>query len=407
MELVAVTQQRPEHRLGISPTVVAFAELLCLALPEVARAVEREVEDNPALEHTARSGSDAVPLDRVAFMVDQPSDASRLLAEIRLALPAQEHALAELMVGSLDERGFVTEGVLDFAQRFAVDPGRVEAVLAEIRSAGPAGVGAGCLRECLLLQLDRLDCPHPLARQMIDEHLEDMAAGRYGSIARALGVSRDDVVAARDFIRARLRPTSGYSTRAHSAERQAVDIVIDEQLRVSLTEPARLGVRVAPVYAELAATGSGSERTHAREQVTRARAFMTRLEQRWETTRIVAQEVVLRQSRFVRGEPRGLQPLTRAAVARAVGVHESTVSRATRDRYARLPHGRVVAMRCLFPAAAPGPREALRDLLSDQSTRAATDAQLADALAGRGYAVARRTVAKYRADLGVAPRAQR
>lgn len=252
-----------------------------------------------------------------------------------------------------------------------------------------------------------MDGPHPLARKVIEEHLEDMAAGRFGSIARALGVSRDEVITARDFVRARLRPTPGYSASVRPAEGQTADIVVDEQLRVSLTEPARLGVRVTPLYDELAARGSRSERTHAREQVTRARAFLTRLEQRWETTRAVAQEAVLLQSRFVRGDVRALRPLTRAAVAQALGLHESTVSRATRDRHARLPGGRVVAMSCLFAAAASGPREALRELLAEDSMGASTDAELVDALAGRGYAVARRTVAKYRAELGVARRALR
>ena len=407
MELVAVQQQRPVQILAVSPAMVAFAELLCLPLPDLAQAVEREVERNPALERVTDAPVDAIPIDRAAAIADEPTDAARLLADVRVALQERDHRLAELVVASLDERGFLTATVEELACWCGADPMRVRRILDVVRVTGPAGIAATDLRECLLLQLDRLQTVNALARSVIENHLEDIASGRFCHVARALGVRRDDVVAARDFVRERLRPAPDYSTNPRPAQRQTVDIVVDDQLRVSLTEPALLRLRVAPLYADLAEHGTALERRHARAHVRRANSFATRLEQRWETTRAVAQETIDRQPKFVRGDAEGLLPLTRAAVARALGVHESTVSRATRERHARLPDGRVVPMCSFFCAVAGGAREALRDLLANERDHPCTDAELADALADRGYAVARRTVAKYRAELRVLRRALR
>lgn len=149
MELVVLAQQRPEHRLAISPTVVAFAELLCLALPEVTRAVERELSDNPALEHIPRLARDVVSLDRAVSIVDQPTDAARLLAEVRLALPEQEHALAELVVGSLDERGFVTASVGELARWSASILGELKLCSPRCAPMGrPVSARAACASAC-------------------------------------------------------------------------------------------------------------------------------------------------------------------------------------------------------------------------------------------------------------------
>src|SRR5947209_10030853 len=136
MDLAVVPQPRVEQTLTISPATVAFAELLCLALPELAETVEREVAQNPALERTTDCTADALPIDLAASVPDQPTDAARLLADARLALPEGDHPLAELVVESLDQRGFLRGGAEELARVFDLDRGRVERVLAEVRVAG-------------------------------------------------------------------------------------------------------------------------------------------------------------------------------------------------------------------------------------------------------------------------------
>src|SRR5947209_7969316 len=148
MDLAVLPQPRVEQTLAISPATVAFAELLCLALPELGETVEREVAQNPALERTTELTADALAIDLATPVADQPTDAARLIADARLALSEGDRPLAELVVASLDERGFLTGGVAELARTFKLDRPRLERVLAEVRAVGPPGVGACDLREC-------------------------------------------------------------------------------------------------------------------------------------------------------------------------------------------------------------------------------------------------------------------
>ena len=151
------------------------------------------------------------PSSCTATLPARVSDAARLLAELRLALPANEHTIAETLIASLDERGYLTAAPHAIAGWLDVEPARVEHVLAELQSTGPAGIGARDLRECLLLQLKRLKGEHELVRATVDGHLQALAAGRYGAVARALGVKREEILHVRDFIRRTLRPSPGFA----------------------------------------------------------------------------------------------------------------------------------------------------------------------------------------------------
>lgn len=425
MDLQLVPQMRPQQSLGVSPALVAAAQLLALGAADIAETVARELDENPALvldesvscqtcdlppthgerRHRCASGErarESLTVDALANVAESESDASRLLAELRLALPADEHAIAEVAVASLDDRGYLTAAPEAIAGWLSVDPGRVERVLAVLHATGPAGIAARDLRECLLLQLDRASQPHRLARPVISEHLQALAAGRYGAVARALGVEREEIVRVRDFIRRALRPSPAF---AHGAPASASppDAIVERHghaLSVRLTEPARYAVRVCPLYARIAEQGTASERRHVVPHTERAREFKTRLEQRWETMLRIVRLAVERQREWILsgGGPR--RRLTRSELSHELSLHESTVSRATRGRTMQLPSGRVLAISELF-VSGDDAREALRGLL-DREPRPLTDAELAAALAARGHRVARRTVAKYRAQLGEA-----
>jgi RNA polymerase sigma-54 factor len=429
MELALVPQMRPQQTLGVSPALIASAQLLALGAVELAETVQRELDENPALVLPERrscrtcgsplrldqgcrrceSGGErrrepTLTVDRVATLAERTSDAAGLLAELRLALSGTEHSIAETVVASLDDRGYLTAAPDVIASWLSVDSTRVERVLAELRTTGPAGIAARDLRECLLLQLDRQGEAHELPRAVISEHLQALAAGRYGAVAQALGVEREEIVRVRDFIRQTLRPTPGFAG-AHSGTACTAppDVIVEgdaEDLRVRLTEQERFAVHVCPLYARLSKHGTAGERRHASHHAARARQFTTRLEQRWDTMLRVMRLAVERQADWVlRGEgPR--RPLTRVEIARELSLHESTVSRATRERSMQLPGGRVIAISELFISGDDG-REALRTLL-DQERRALTDSELVEALAARGHRLARRTVAKYRAQLGQA-----
>jgi RNA polymerase sigma-54 factor len=428
MELTLTPQLLPQQSLGVSPMLIASAQLLSLGGVELAETIRRELEENPALVpaerltcHTCgatrrtglecrrcgpgeprREPSGAVEL--TAALPAQVSDAARLLTELRLALPASEHTIAETVIASLDERGYLTAAPRAIAEWLKVDAARVEHVLAELQSTGPAGLGARDLRECLLLQLQRLDGDHALARATVEGHLQALAAGRYGGVARALGVKREEIVRVRDFIRETLRPSPGFEA-AHDARARhpPPDAIVEDRpdgLRVRLTEPERFAIHVCPLYARLAEQGTAHERRHAARHTKGAQEFTTRLQQRWDTMLRVVEYAVQHQSEWVRRGSGARRSLTRARVAHELSLHESTVSRAVRERSMQLPGGRMVAISDLF-ARGDDRREALRQLLAAEP-RALTDAELTDALAARGHVLARRTVAKYRAQLGQA-----
>jgi RNA polymerase sigma-54 factor len=433
MELSLAPQVHPQQSLGVSPTLVASVQLLALGAVDLAETVQRELEENPALvlserpacgvchaplssgqscrrcEGGERRSESPAGVDLLATSADHPSDSERLLAELRLTLPAEDHSIAETLAASLDDRGYLTAAPDVIAGWLGVDPARVERVLAELRAMGPAGIAARDLRECLLLQLDRCREAHDLASAVISEHLQALAAGRYGAVARALGAQREEIVGVRDFIRQALRPTPGFLGAQAAGVRPAPPDVIVEghagDLRVRLTEPERYALHVCPLYVRLSAQGTATERRHASHLAARAREFTTGLERRWDTMLRVMRLAVERQVEWVvRGNGRR-RPLTRVEIAQALSLHESTVSRATRERSMQLPGGRVVAISELF-VSGDGAREALQEVLDDDR-RALTDSELVEALAARGHHVARRTVAKYRAQLGHASHTMR
>jgi RNA polymerase sigma-54 factor len=402
MELGISPQLAPLQTLGVSAELVARAEMLALSSAELADEVRRELDANPALVlEESPAPIRAAPVAATAVRDLEPtareSDADRLLTELRLACSASEHPIAEHLVASLDDRGYLDAEPGEIAATLGVEPARVDRVLAELRSLGPPGIAARDLSQCLTLQLDRQGVADPVVREVIGSYLPSLAAGRYAEIAAALGVSRHDVLRARTYIRTRLRPSPAFSNDPAPAMAALVD--------VRLTEPARFPLRVCPLYAELARDGTPRERRHAEPRARRASEFTSRIVRRWDTMASVAEFAVQSQAEFVRRGSGPRSSLTRAEVARALSVHESTVSRAVRDRHARLPGGSVIPLSELF-GVADGAREALRALLLSER-RPRTDTQLAEALAVRGHRVARRTVAKYRAQLGALQHALR
>jgi RNA polymerase sigma-54 factor len=413
MQLDMSRQLAPQQVLGVSAELVASVEMLALRPDELADEIRRELDDNPALlldETPERAWS--VPGAGGAAPDFEPvrreSDVDRLTHEMRLVSPESEHWIADELISSLDDRGYLDAEVDEMANRLGVAPARVQRVLAQLQRIGPPGIAARDLSECLTLQLDRLRVVDPALREVIRSHLAALAEGRYADIAAAVGVSRHEILRVRSYIRSQLQPYPGFSKDPWGASEMLADVVVEDGpagLSVRLTEPERFALRVCPLYAEVASGGTASERGHADARVQRAHEFTSRLERRWDTMTRVAEAAVRLQADFVR---RGCGPkrsLTRVEVARALGLHESTVSRAVRDRHVRLPAGRVVALSELF-GVADSAREALRALLLREQ-HPLTDAQLAEELISNGHRVARRTVAKYRAQLGQPQHARR
>lgn len=467
LDLAVESEQRQELR--VSPRLIQANEVLQLTSEELQHLIAREIHENPALEmaeaplceacgaelvgsicprclsrqkadeptsdlwgeaflggRDLAAGTDDDEDDPLARLAAETSLEERLLLHLRVLLPEEDHPLAEYLVGSLNDNGCLRVDADDVALRFGVARSRVEHVLRHLQSLDPVGIGARNLRECLLIQMDYLEQEHgvhrPVARQILELGLlDDLAAHRHRRLAVALDCKTSEVAEAARFIAQELNPYPAHSEwrTEPSAQRRRTARVLPDVLivrepdgyRAEVVESDRFVLRVSPVYRDLAREierqpqrFSPTESQHVREYVSRARTFLEHIHQRRETIRKIAECVVREQKLYLDYGPAALRPLTRARVAQIVGFHESTVSRATAGKYAMLPDRRVIPMSDFFtPSLAP--KEVMQHVLREAP--GLTDAEIALRLRERGVFIARRTVAKYRAQLGILPSTKR
>jgi RNA polymerase sigma-54 factor len=401
MPAATVLTLTPELAFRATPALVAYAHTLELTCTELDDLVAREVEDNPALELRDDRGPGGDAVDPRVLAAYEPTSVETLLAELRLLLDTRDAPIAEYVVGNLDEHGFCDLDAVDIAGALGVEPERVTRVFEALCEVGPAGIGARDVRDCLLQQIahceraDGLD--RGLERALIADHLEPLARGALGTIAAATGATRADVEAAREWIRRTLVPYPVFAA-ARRPSTLVPDIVIARGGEVEIHGGA--AVTIDPLYRRLA-----HHDPSVRRDVDRATAFLVRLDARRTTLQRVAAATAARQRAFLIEGVQALQPLTRAQIAADVGVHESTVSRAVGGKYVQLPSGRVMPFAGFFEAGTPA-RDALARLVA-RERQPLSDGELAAALRRDGHVVARRTVAKYRGQLGILPQALR
>jgi RNA polymerase sigma-54 factor len=354
-----------------------------------------------------------------------------LMRQLGATLAAADYPIAEYLIGSLDSHGYLTITVEEAAQVLRVSVARVERALAALQALDPLGIGARDLAECLQLQLgvfeERGEAPS-LIRPLLAQYLRDLGEHRFPEIARELGVTSTEVKRAWAFIRTNLNPFPAHAFEsgdvpglrlANGAERSAIirpDVIIrrtDTGFEAEVVERRRYRLGVHPIYAHLyrhtrSHRVSGQQldesgRAHIREYVTKARFFMECMQQRWETLTKISNALIEFQYDFLDKGVRFLRPLTRGELAAHVGLHESTVSRATAGKYVLLPAGRTIPFDDFFDASLAA-KDILRELIAAENpAKPLSDEDLAAQLAERGVPLARRTVAKYREALGILP----
>jgi RNA polymerase sigma-54 factor len=354
------------------------------------------------------------PMVRVAT---EMSLSEHLLRELGSILLPDQMEIAEFLVGNLDERGFLDTTVEDAARILDRTPEEVEAVLKELQQQDPVGIGARDLRECLLLQVDWLatqGITHPHVRTIIEKHLEQLGEHKFSRIAQEMRVSSQSVSDAQQFIKKYLNPFPAQGAPTGSAVSSGYvlpDVIITKRaagFEVDVVESKRIFLRINPLYRELmmrseaeASKLNDNEKKHIQQYVSRARLFMANIDQRRQTLQRIAAFLVSYQSEYLQKGVRYLRPLTRAMVAAELGVHESTVSRATAQKYIMIPSGEVVPLSNFFTPSLSA-KDVIKDMI-DNEKEPLTDEQIADELGKKGIAVARRTVAKYREQLGILP----
>lgn len=454
MALDLTSRQTQKQTQTLAPLQLQGLRLLAKSLPELRTEIMVEMSRNPAIEDVGtplesplsevekRSDEDSpmpdYPEDDFTPGLNRDEDAAErrqamfdnyvreetlqehLLAQLPLSdIPQSDWQMVATLVGDLDEKGYYKGSLPDVAMVFGRTESEIVAVLAKIQELDPPGCGARDARECLLAQLEGLADieQRQLVRKLVDRHLDDLASGRLEKIKQALDLSADQLQTA---LRA-LRTLDGRPGRQYPSERERIEYVNPEIHAVcreghwmaETDERSLPEIRFSKKFAELLKDPHQSAETKAyvRERLAAAQAFRDAVVRRQETIRAIAQEVFDRQQDFFEKGFSALKPLTEQDVAKAVGVHVTTVSRTVRDKYAQTPKG-TVELRRFFVS---GFKTSEGDVVSQDSILAAlkaiveaedsanplSDEKIAERLKAVGYPVARRTVAKYRDKLSI------
>ncbi|MHB1416133.1 MAG: RNA polymerase factor sigma-54 [Chloroflexota bacterium] len=395
----------------------------CLAQKkEASQASDGQTE--PAEDYLPTQGlssSGEEEFDPLTQVASQMTLQERLLSELQSMLPTEDMPIADYLVGNLDENGYLRISVQEVADLFDTEVSYVEIVLRHLQSLDPIGIGARDLRECLLIQLDYLeaqDITHPHAREIIKKHLTRLGEHKFGRIASEMGISSEEVAAVWDFIKHHLNPYPAQgSGLPEPGPNEPIstyvmpDVIIskgEEGFDIEVVESKRFVLRLSPMYNQLSSELdrnadrlSDDERRHIQQYVSRAKLFIANINQRRQTIQRITNSIVEEQEDFLTNGIRHLKPLTRAQVAARLGMHESTVSRATASKFVMLPDGRVVPFSNFFTASL-SVKDVIKELIDVEETPL-TDQEIAESLAKRGIHVARRTVAKYREQLNILP----
>ncbi len=405
---------RQQQKLAMTPRLQQAIHVLQLSGAELEAYLEAEAEKNPLLElpvsRSTNEGSSMLDmLDAPVSMLDD------LHGQIGLMnLPAQQLALARLLVGELDESGYLRSPVFELADRLGAETGTIEAALAIVQSCEPAGIGARSVAECLELQLKAKNRFDPVMALVL-QNLDLVAIGDHTELARITGESVASVTEIIAEIRA-LNPRPGAGLGADPV----VDIVPEVEVKpgemgiwnVTLISEALPKVLIDQNYAAEIAAGGGDAREFTRQNLEAANWLIKALDQRAKTILKVASAIVAYQFEwFARGDI-AMRPLTLAMIAEEIGVHESTVSRVTAGKYLLCPGG-TFELKHFFTAKIPaideksefsalGIRTRIKHLIAQESHKnILSDDGLVNILRETGVDIARRTVAKYREAMGI------
>ncbi len=328
-----------------------------------------------------------------------------------------DRVTAELVIGNIDERGFLQSAPADIAQNTGMELADIERILLVVQTFHPVGVGARDLRECLLIQLKRIGKEGTLEYRIVDRFLEDLGKRRYPEVARRLGTTVEQVQRAANFI-STLDPKPGQIFTSDPNNYVLPDVTVERiggDWQISLNGDQIPHLRISNTYKDLMAQeGNGAEvKDYIREKIRSGKFLIKSIHQRQQTISNIAHEIVSRQLDFLETGPSALRPLTMVQIADAVGVHETTVSRAISGKYIATPHG-VFEMKYFFT---PGYQTAAGESMSNTSVKGAiaelvkvensknplSDKEIVEILSQRGIPIARRTVAKYRNELNILP----
>jgi RNA polymerase sigma-54 factor len=466
---------RQSQRVVMTPLLQQAIQLLQLSTLELQEVVQKELLENPLLEETPEvpdtpEGSttpesptaptpeplplettpreerqtDDLPFDLNQVMFDDHEERSLVAQEDREDLPFEnivrsvssltDHLDEQLrfateepltrriggeIIGNLDEDGYLRAEVQEIADRCQASAADVEKVLMLVQGFDPPGVAARNIQECLLIQLKSDPNPDPVSVEIVEDHFDDLTRRRYPDIARALKLPLDRIMESVEEIMG-LEPKPGRRFGGNDSRYIVPDVVVHKmgnEYTVVLNEDGIPRLRVNSLYRSLLRNSGDEARAYVEQKLRSAVWLIKSVDQRQRTLRKVTQSIVKFQREFLdKGLP-CLRPLSLRDVGEDIGMHESTISRVTTNKYVETPQGLFELKFFFHSGIASGDGEMvssvsvkkmIQDLLANEDpSKPLSDQEVAQILKGKGLTIARRTVAKYREELGILPSHQR
>lgn len=438
--------QRLETGVGlrVDPRVVLSSQILQLTQAELEQAIEAELNENPALE---RLQDDAEPLSDEAILktvapqelrigsddrefhrslphdddgvdwVELAPTSTKLWEHLRAQLlpmvPRELHRIAEYAIECVNEKGYLMTPAEEIALETGTSLEVAELVVKKLQECEPCGVGAYNLQQCLLLQLRDADTiEEKLARVIVQRYMDEFVARRTYRLMRKFKVHPEVVEAAFQQILS-LTPfpgegfdnSAGYFKRSRSVG-VAPDLALTRteigwEIEVRGAEPTSFtidrGYRKRFEELQNDQRAPKDEKRHITTYVNRASDFISCIEQRRRTLRMIGEYLVQHQTSFIStGSYEFLRSLTRSQMAHDLGLHESTISRATQAKFVQIANGEVVSFEVFFKPALRVQKMIEEILQHENPNHPMSDETISHMLAKRGVHVARRTVNKYR-----------
>ncbi len=457
-------QFRLSQHLTLTPQLQQSIRLLQLSTVELNQEIDRMLMDNPALEREDAEGeAEAVAPapapaggpgasggtepaapdtdwsadiasswrgpddddegDRSFTAPDTPTLRDHLRGQLSLTnLGDRDRVFVQLLIDALDEDGYLTQPLEEIAALLPAeaDPEELGIALRHLQNLEPAGVGARSPGECLALQL-RIIPDEParrLALDIVEKHLELLASRDYTRLKNITGAGDEALRAAQRLIQA-LNPRPGAAYAKVETRYVIPDVIVRKQRgvwRASLNPDAMPRLRINRLYAELAA-GARTSGAAIASQLQEARWLIKNVQQRFDTILRVSQAIVDQQRHFLEHGEVAMRPLVLREIAQTLGLHESTISRVTTQKYMATPRGTFelkyffgshVATEAGGAASSTAIRALIKQLVAAEDAKAPlSDARISQILGEQGIVVARRTIAKYREALQIPPVNQR
>jgi RNA polymerase sigma-54 factor len=372
---------------------------------------------------SARQNGDSDGSDPAEWARSQPTLHEHLHDALRLfRLDDRDRAVACFIIEALDDDGYLRQELSELAESVDLEPELTEeellVALRLVQSLDRPGLGARSLSECLTLQVNALPADTPgreVARQIVEHHLERLARREQAELQKQIGCSAEELRVACALVR-KLDPKPG-NCYGRTEDNYVVPDVIVRQGRnkwiVAINPAVQPRARIHRMYAELFARSAGASRSPLAQQLQEARWLIRNAQQRFDTIQRVAECIVAHQKAFFQYGEIALKPMVLRDVADELGLHESTISRATGNKYMATPRG-IFEFKHFFPrelgtesggtCSAAAVRALLKEMIAAENARdPLSDVTLAKMLADQGVLVARRTVAKYRHLMKVPP----